>query len=306
MGLVFSKQFVTVLLLIILVLVWSSVWSLFRIAMEAIPPLSFRVIIGLPAFLLLLILGYKKVKTVKIPKNNIKSLLLISFFNVTLWQILMLYGITMLGGGRAAVLTYTMPVWATIFAAIFRYEKINFSIIVSLILGMIGIFFLSIEINIFENIFGFLITLSAGLSWAIGTMIVKYGGIKSDGLVVAGWQQLIGIIPIIPFALYYDLNNFGDIQLKHVLIIFYGIFFSSAYTYWAYFTVLQKFSVNITSISVMTVPVLAVLIDYLMIDFPFSTLDLLALIFIISGIYIAATKPFSKKLKNIIKLKKDD
>ena len=304
MGLVFSKQFATVFLLIILVLVWSSVWSLFRIAMEAIPPLSFRVIIGLPAFLLLLILGYKKVKTVKIPKNNIKSLLLISFFNVTLWQILMLYGITMLGGGRAAVLTYTMPVWATIFAAIFGYEKINFSIIVSLILGMIGIFFLSIEINIFENIFGFLITLSAGLSWAIGTMIVKYGGIKSDGLVVAGWQQLIGIIPIIPFALYFDLNNFGDIELKHVLIIFYGIFFSSAYTYWAYFTVLQKFSVNITSISVMTVPVLAVLIDYLMIDFPFSTLDLLALIFIISGIYIAATKPFNKRLKNIIKLSK--
>ena len=295
MGLVFSKQFVTVFLLIILVLVWSSVWSLCSIAMEAIPPLSFRVIIGLPAFLLLLILGYKKVKTVKIPKNNIKSLPLISFFNVTLWQILMLYGITMLGGGRAAVLTYTMPVWATIFAAIFGYEKINFSIIISLILGMIGIFFLSIEINIFENIFGFLITLSAGLSWAIGTMIVKYGGIKSDGLVVAGWQQLIGIIPIIPFAMYYDLNNFGDIELKHVLIIFYGIFFSSAYTYWAYFTVLQKFSVNITSISVMTVPVLAVLIDYLMIDFPFSTLDLLALIFIISGIYIAATKPFSKK-----------
>ena len=301
MGLIFSKQFVTVLLLIILVLVWSSVWSLFRIAMEAIPPFSFRVIIGLPAFLLLLILGYKKVKTVKIPRNNIKSLLLISFFNVTLWQILMLYGITMLGGGRAAVLTYTMPVWATIFAAIFGYEKINFSIIVSLILGMIGIFFLSIEINIFENLFGFLITLSAGLSWAIGTMIVKYGGIKSDGLIVAGWQQLIGIIPIIPFALYYDLNNFGEIELRHILIIFYGIFFSSAYTYWAYFTVLQKFSVNITSISVMTVPVLAVLIDYFMIDFPFSTLDLFALIFIISGIYIAATRPFSKNSTKIDK-----
>ena len=295
MGSFFSRQFITVILLIILVLVWSSVWSLFRIAMESIPPLSFRVIIGIPAFVLLLALGYKKVRTIKIHRNNIKSLLLISFFNVTLWQILMLYGITMLGGGRAAVLTYTMPVWATIFAAIFGYEKINLSIVISLILGMIGIFFLSTEINIFENLFGFLITLSAGLSWAIGTMIVKYGGIKSDGLIVAGWQQIIGIIPIIPFAIYFDLNNFGEIELKHILIIFYGIFFSSAYTYWAYFTVLQKFSVNITSISVMAVPVLAVLIDYLTIDFPFSTLDLLALIFIISGIYIAATKPFTKR-----------
>ena len=295
MGSIFSKQFITIILLIILVLVWSSVWSLFRIAMEAIPPLSFRVIIGIPAFVLLLTLGYKKVRTIKIPRNNIKSLLLISFFNVTLWQILMLYGITMLGGGRAAVLTYTMPVWATIFAAIFGYEKINLSMVISLILGMIGIFFLSTEINIFENLFGFLITVSAGLSWAIGTMIVKYGGIKSDGLIVAGWQQIIGIIPIIPFALYYDLNNFGEIELKHILIIFYGIFFSSAYTYWAYFTVLQKFTVNITSISVMAVPVLAVLIDYLTINFPFSMLDLSALIFIVSGIYIAAVKPFNMK-----------
>jgi drug/metabolite transporter (DMT)-like permease len=294
MVFILSKKFITILLLIILILIWSSVWSIFRIAIEAMPPLSFRVIIGLPAFALLLFLGFKKVKTVRVPKNDWKPLLLISFFNVTLWQVLMLYGISMLGGGRAAVLTYTMPVWATIFAACFGYEKINISILISLMFGIIGIFFLSIEINIFENIFGFLITLSAGLSWAIGTMIVKYGGIKSDGLIVAGWQQLIGIVPIIPFALYFDLNNFGTIDYRHVLVIFYGIFLSSAYTYWAYFTILQKFSVNVTSISVMAVPILAVLIDYFFINVEFSELDLLALIFIVSGIYIVAKKPFNK------------
>ena len=114
---------------------------MFKIAIEAIPPLSFRVIIGVPAFALLLLLGLKKVKTVYVPKSDITPLLLISFFNVTLWQVLMLYGIEMLGGGRAAVLTYTIPVWATIFASIFGYEKINISIIISLIFGMTGLFF---------------------------------------------------------------------------------------------------------------------------------------------------------------------
>jgi drug/metabolite transporter (DMT)-like permease len=241
----------------------------------------------------LLLLGFKKVKTINVPKADWKPLLLISFFNVTLWQVLMLYGISMLGGGRASVLTYTIPVWATIFAAIFGYEKINISIIISLIFGMLGIFFLSIEIDVFENIVGFLITLSAGLSWAVGTMIVKYGGIKSDGLIVAGWQQIIGIIPIIPFALYFDLNNFGSIEYKHIFIILYGIFLSSAYTYWAYFTILQKFSVNVTSISVMAVPILAILVDYVFINVKFSTFDLLALIFIVTGIYIVAKKPFN-------------
>jgi len=294
-----SKKTLPIILLIILILIWTSVWSLFRIAIEVIPPLSFRVIIGIPAFALLLILGFKKVKTTKIPKADWKPLLLISFFNVTLWQVLMLYGISMLGGGRAAVLTYTMPIWATIFAAIFGYEKINISIIISLIFGMLGIFFLSVEIDIFENIVGFFITLSAGLSWAVGTMIVKYGGIKSDGLIVAGWQQLIGIIPIIPFALYFDLNHFGSIEYTHVLIILYGIFLSSAYTYWAYFTILQKFSVNVTSISVMAVPILAILVDYIFINVKFSTLDVLALILIVSGIYIVAKKPFNKTKKII-------
>ena len=294
MGLNFSKQFIPIVLLVLLILVWTSVWSLFKIAIEAIPPLSFRVIIGIPAFILLLFLGFKKVKTIYIPKTDFKPLLLISFFNVTLWQVLMLYGIDMLGGGRAAVLTYTMPVWATIFASIFGYEKINLSIIVSLIFGMLGILFLSLEINVSENILGFLITLSAGLSWAIGTMIVKYGGIKSDGLIIAGWQQIIGIIPIIPFALYYDLDNFGLIDYRHILIIIYGIFLSSAYTYWAYFTILQKFSVNVTSVSVMAVPILAILVDYVLVDVEFSSFDLLALIFIVSGIYIVATKPFNK------------
>ena len=129
MRLNFSKQFLPIFLLILLILVWTSVWSLFKIAIEAIPPLSFRVIIGIPAFVLLLFLGFKKVNTIYVPKSDFKPLLLISFFNVTLWQVLMLYGINMLGGGRAAVLTYTMPVWATIFASIFGYEKINISII---------------------------------------------------------------------------------------------------------------------------------------------------------------------------------
>ena len=92
-GFLFSQKIVPVILLILLVLVWSSVWSLFRVAMEVIPPLSFRVIIGLPAFILLLFLGFKKMKTVHIPSNEWKPLLLISFFNVTLWQVLMLYGI---------------------------------------------------------------------------------------------------------------------------------------------------------------------------------------------------------------------
>ena len=93
---------------------------------------------------------------------------------------------------------------------------------------------------------------------------------------------------------YFDLNNFSPINFNHILVILFGIFLSSGYTYWAYFTVLQKFSVNVTSISVMAVPVLAILIDYFFVDVQLSMLDFLALFLIVTSIFVAATKPFNK------------
>ena len=290
-----NHNFLTIILLIFLVIVWSSVWSLFKIALEEIPPLSFRVLTGIPAAILLFMFVLNKNKSLNVPKENWKPLLLISFFNVTLWQVLMLYGLSLLGGGRAAVLAYTMPVWATISAGLIGYEKINLSVTLALIFGMIGIFSLSIGIGVLDNLLGLFLTLSAGLSWGIGTMIVKYGGFKSDGMLVAGWQQLIGVLPIIPFAIYFDINNFGSPDYIHYLMIIYAIIFSSAYTYWAYFTVLQKFSVNVTSVSVMMVPVLAIMIDFLFMGVFLTNFDIIAVIFIISSIFIAATKPFNKK-----------
>jgi len=66
-------------ILVLIILIWSSVWYLFQTAIEATPHLSFRVIIDLPALKLLLFFGLKKVRKVYIPKNNWKSLILISF-----------------------------------------------------------------------------------------------------------------------------------------------------------------------------------------------------------------------------------
>ena len=133
-----NKNLLTVILLIFLIIVWSSVWSLFKIALEEIPPLSFRVMTGVPAGILLFVFVLNKKKSLSIPRENWKSLLLISFFNVTLWQVLMLYGLSLLGGGRAAVLAYTMPVWATISAGLIGYEKINLSVTLALIFGTVS------------------------------------------------------------------------------------------------------------------------------------------------------------------------
>ena len=201
----------------------------------------FRVSAGIPAAFLLLFLAKINSHKLSIPKNKWKPLFFISLCNVTLWQVLMLYGVSLLGGGRAAVLGYTMPVWAVMVAAMMGYEKITISSFIALCLGVFGVISLAAGIDFFSNWVGIFVMLMAGFSWGVGTIILKYGGLKFDAFVIAGWQQLIGILPIIPFAILWDLNNIGDPDYRHFLVLIFAIFFASAYTYWAYFTVLQKF-----------------------------------------------------------------
>jgi len=289
------KKIKLVFILVLLIIVWSVVWPLFRFVVQEIPPLVFRVSAGIPAAILLLFIAKVSSEKLIIPKRKWVPLFFISIFNVTLWQVLMLYGVSMLGGGRAAVLGYTMPVWAVMVACIMGFEKITYSSFLALCLGVLGVISLTVGIEFFSNWIGVLVMLMAGISWGIGTMILKYGGLNFNAFVIAGWQQLIGILPIIPFAILWDFNNIGNPDYRHFLVLLFAIFFSSSYTYWAYFVVLQNFTVTVTSISVMMVPVLALLIDAMYLGIKFSYYDLIALLMIVMSIFIAATKPFDKK-----------
>ena len=291
------KKIKLVFILVLLIIVWSVVWPLFRFVVQEIPPLVFRVSAGIPAAILLLFIAKVTSEKLIIPKKKWVPLFFISIFNVTLWQVLMLYGVSMLGGGRAAVLGYTMPVWAVMVASIMGFEKITYSSFLALCLGVLGVISLTVGIDFFSNWIGVVVMLMAGFSWGIGTMILKYGGLNFNAFVIAGWQQLIGILPIIPFAILWDSNNIGNPDYRHFLVLLFAIFFSSAYTYWAYFVVLQNFTVTVTSISVMMVPVLALLIDVMYLGIKSSYYDLIALLLIVTSIFIAATKPFDKRNK---------
>ena len=52
------KRIKLVFILVLLIIVWSVVWPLFRFVVQEVPPLVFRVSAGIPAAILLII--YRK------------------------------------------------------------------------------------------------------------------------------------------------------------------------------------------------------------------------------------------------------
>ena len=61
---------------------------------------------------------------------------------MVLWGVFVLYGLTQMTGGRAAILAFTMPVWASLSDSLLSRKSPSHNIILALLLGTIGILLL--------------------------------------------------------------------------------------------------------------------------------------------------------------------
>ena len=61
-----------------------------------------------------------------------------ALFNLTGWNILAIYGVSMMDSGRAAILGYTMPVWSVLLAVWFLGERLTARRAAGVALGMAG------------------------------------------------------------------------------------------------------------------------------------------------------------------------
>ncbi len=56
-------------------------------------------------------------------KKEWRRLLLISFFNVFLWNVFVTGGLNLLNSGRSAIIAYTMPMWVMLLSTFFLKDK---------------------------------------------------------------------------------------------------------------------------------------------------------------------------------------
>ena len=69
-----------------------------------------------------------------------------SLLNMMLWGVLILYGLTQMTGGRAAVLAFPMPVWAALSDSMFSRKLPSRRLFLALLIGTGGVLLLWTEI----------------------------------------------------------------------------------------------------------------------------------------------------------------
>jgi drug/metabolite transporter (DMT)-like permease len=231
-----------------------------KLALTEVPALSFRSACLLGGGTGLLLVAARARLPLRPPRGQWGRLLLITLFNITLWNICVVYGIGYMASGRAAILAFTMPLWGVLLSAWLLRERLTARRVLGVCLGMGAmLLLLSNELQAVQAApKGTLLMLGAALSWAIGTVMMKRYPVSLPVASFTAWQLLVGGVPIYAGALAFELDSLRPLTLGPAVAVAYNIFVSFIFCQWAWIKIATTVPVGVSSLSVLMIPVVGV------------------------------------------------
>jgi len=185
-------------LLAALTLAWGFNWTAMKVALEGVPPWTFRTLcLGLGSAVLFAVLKAGG-NRLAVPKGQWGRLWVLALFNITFWNVLVAFGMTMIPSGRAAILAYTMPVWAVPLSVWVLGERLTPKKLLGLVLGMAG---LALLVGDVFSSPGTLLVLGAAISWAIGTVLQKRYPMAMPNGAYTAWIKIATSVPVTVFSI---------------------------------------------------------------------------------------------------------
>lgn len=244
-----------------LTLAWGFNWTAMKVALFEVPPWTFRSLcLGLGAAVLFIALRAGGQRLV-LPTGQWGRLWLLALLNITSWNMLVAFGVGMIPSGRAAILAYTMPVWAVPLSVWLLGERVTGAKLFGLALGLGGLALLLGEsfVSLGAAPLGSLLVLGAALSWALGTVMQKRFPVSLPAGPYTAWIMLLGGVPIFIGALVFeDFRDLGRVSLAPALGTAYNVFIAFAFAHWAWIKIATSVPVSVFSISMLLIPVVGV------------------------------------------------
>ena len=247
-------------MLVALSFAWGLTWPAMRIALDEVPPFSMRVVtLALGAAALFIVVALQGRPFSPGGPKNCAHLIVSGILNILSFSLLSVIAMMFTATGRVAMLAYTMPIWAALFAWLVLGERLTRARIVALVLCTAGMAILVYPLAQSGALIGVLIALTIAVSWAAGTVYVKWVRITGDPIANAAWQIVIAFVVVVlclPFA-EGTLHLSQASALAVFAMIFAGLV-GSALAYFLWFGIIGRISAMTASLGVLSAPVIGV------------------------------------------------
>src|SRR5258708_5536088 len=117
---------------------WGFNWPVTKYLWSELPPLTMRGSTGVIGASLLGLLAILRGQSLRVPREMWLRLVLAAFLNVACWMTLMGLALLWLPASEAALIAYTMPVWASLLAWPILGERPNLVRVISPVMAFAG------------------------------------------------------------------------------------------------------------------------------------------------------------------------
>lgn len=265
-------------LLAVISLGWGTHWPIMKIALNEIPLWQYRSIVCLAAGLILMAVAALGRQNLRVPRSQWGALVASALFNVTAWQVFTAYGIILMASGKAAVVAYTMPVWAAILGVMFLRERLSGRRVVALVFGVGGILVLLTDdlATMGSSPLGVLFVLGAAIGWGAGTIVTKGVAWQVPPAALTAWQLLIGAVPIGVIAIATESFEMHRASLAALSAASYTIVIGLVICYYAWIKVVDLMPATVAALGSLLVPVLGLLSGAAILGEPLGWREILA------------------------------
>lgn len=247
-----------VVLLVILTLVWGTSWPLFAFAVREISVWTFRAVAVALAGVTLLAVARARGQSLAIPREYWPTIVLATFFYLVIWNIASTYSALLIPSGQSAVLGFTMPLWSALVSWAVLGEKLSGRMLLGLAFGGSAVLLMLPGLAAYAQApLGFALGLSAGLGWAIGTLILKRRKVIVPAIVLTGWQLLITAVPITIGALWLGDGPWFMPSRQTIAVVAYIALVPMSIGNAAWFAIVGMLPVNVAGLSSIMVPMVA-------------------------------------------------
>jgi len=275
------------ILFLFVVFVWSSGWSVMKVALNYVGPLNFALQrFALAALALSPLLIYVRRK-IRIDKGAALKLLLLGAVN-TSSVVPMYWGLIYETSGIGAILTYTQPLFVFCLCVLFLRSEAKPVRLLGAFVGFSGVIVLSIgragSIQVSANIGDVLLLLGAFL-WAVAVVYYKKSLSDVDPVMTSVVQQSLGAVIVAPLALGVEGFSFPLAQ-PYLMMILYLSIFGSGITVFLWLYLIREEDVTVLSLSSFLIPMVAVFLGWLLLAENIQPISILGMAMILTGLFV--------------------
>jgi len=281
------------LMIAVITVLWGVNFPSLKVAVSEFPPWSFRVLcVVCGATGLLSIAHFVFGHSLRVQKGELGKLAIAAILNITGFQLCVAFGLLLVEAGRGAVVAHTMPLWATIFAAIFLGERLTMARCLGLAIGLGGLFILVGKdlVGLDVSPYGMGLILCAAISWGAGTVVIKSQKWTTPVIVLTGWQFILGGVPILIGMLIFESNvEYQPLSINAWIAVLYSAFVPMIVCHLLWYTLIGMLPTAIAAISTLAIPIVSMYSSALLLGEQIGTRELVALALVVLALGVVLT-----------------